>query len=534
MKKLIGIVALLLSSMTLVAATGADEGNLEWTLEAGVLQVSGTRAMPDFEEGETPWYPDRNVIREVIVGEGTTTIGKYAFSGLPYLQTVQLPTTLTAIYVYAFAYTALQNITLPATLVALEPTAFAGCKKLQEINIGTNPYYATEEGVLFNKLEKQLLVYPVNRTGTAYEVPAFVTKLADGAFRDASLRTLSLPDELEVIGKSAFAGCQALESLRIPAAVTSLGSSFVEGCTSLKEITLEHTTPPDITSQFMGFDLAGCKLIVPEGTREAYRVAPIWKNSGKIIEAGEPDVTLDCTAAGLGVNNALNLQATLLTEGVAADGEWVVKWASSDEAIARVDQNGKITGVKEGTATITVSLEGYEYAVAKCVVTITFIHITDIVLNETEYELPVGGRFRLTATGYPGNASDKEFIFTSGNPTVATVDRLGWVRAVGAGLAVIHVTTANSSEAATCYVTVNDDGTTTNNVVIKENLPVVRTEPSAALLFLPAETQVRIYGLSGHVVYARRLGPGEHRIRLRKGAYILTAGGTPFKLMIRQ
>ena len=75
-------------------------------------------------------------------------------------------------------------------------------------------------------------------------------------------------------------------------------------------------------------------------------------------------ILLDNTGMNLQVGNSQKITAT--TTPAALD----VKWSSSDETIATVDQTGKVTGIKEGTCTVTATIEGTDIK-SNCVVTVT-------------------------------------------------------------------------------------------------------------------------------------------------------------------
>ena len=129
-----------------------------------------------------------------------------------------------------------------------------------------------------------------------------------------------------------------------------------------------------------------------------------------------------------------------------------VTWTSSNTAVAKVD-GGKVTAVKEGTATITASCGGKS---ATCTVTVKMkvIPVSSVALNKSAPFLLVGESSTLTAEVYPANATDKTVTWSSSNPSVATVNG-GKVTAVKAGTATI---TAKSGEkSATCAVTVSKD-----------------------------------------------------------------------------
>ncbi len=129
-----------------------------------------------------------------------------------------------------------------------------------------------------------------------------------------------------------------------------------------------------------------------------------------------------------------------------------ITWHSSNEKVATVDENGKVTAIKAGTASITV--ESSNGKIATCTVTVKakVVEATGVTLSATASELKVGETLALTATVAPENTTDKSVTWTSDNTAVATVDAAGKVTAVGLGVANITATCGKVS--ATCKVTV--------------------------------------------------------------------------------
>ena len=124
-----------------------------------------------------------------------------------------------------------------------------------------------------------------------------------------------------------------------------------------------------------------------------------------------------------------------------------VRWTSSDSSVASVDQNGTITAVGGGKATITASSGGFS---ATCSVDVD-IPVKSISLDVNVLYLEKGRFAILTATVLPDDAMDKRVQWSSDNPAVATVDQNGRVEAVGVGKAKITATAGGYS--AYCSVT---------------------------------------------------------------------------------
>lgn len=81
-------------------------------------------------------------------------------------------------------------------------------------------------------------------------------------------------------------------------------------------------------------------------------------------------------------------------------------------------------------------------------------HVKSVTLNKTELDLMAGESSTLVETVFPENANDKSVFWSSSNESVATVSSNGVVTGVGAGYAVISVTTNDREKTATCSVTV--------------------------------------------------------------------------------
>jgi len=136
-----------------------------------------------------------------------------------------------------------------------------------------------------------------------------------------------------------------------------------------------------------------------------------------------------------------------------------VKWTSSNETVATVTNNGKVTAKAPGTATITVTTEDGGKT-ASCVVTVAapIVQVTGVTLNRTTLTLDEGKSFTLIATILPNNATNKTVTWTSSNKKVATIDSQGIVKGESSGTATITVTTQDSNKTATCVVTVQPCG----------------------------------------------------------------------------
>lgn len=130
-----------------------------------------------------------------------------------------------------------------------------------------------------------------------------------------------------------------------------------------------------------------------------------------------------------------------------------VTWASDKPAVAKVDQNGKVTAVDGGTANITATtVDGKK--VATCVVTVT-VPVTGVTLDTNAITLEIDGTQKLVATVAPANATNKKVTWKSDKQEIATVDQEGTVTGVAGGTANVTAETEDGKKVATCAATVN-------------------------------------------------------------------------------
>lgn len=234
------VLAMVLSlvPMTAQAATGSgncgvNTTNVKWKLTSdGTLTISGTGAMADYTTSSTaPWYNYTSSITSIVVQEGVTYIGNYAFYKCYYATSISLPQSLTAIGEYAFyRCQKVTSITVPDSVTSFGQYAFSGCYALTTINIPDGvtviPDGCFSEAVL-----------------TEIKIPDGVTSIGAQAFKYSEFTEVEIPSSVTTIGSGAFYWCSKLTDIVIPDSVTSLGTKVLYGCKKLTSVTL----PANIT-----------------------------------------------------------------------------------------------------------------------------------------------------------------------------------------------------------------------------------------------------------------------------------------------
>jgi|GEM_PF-2706948 len=165
-------------------------------------------------------------------------------------------------------------------------------------------------------------------------------------------------------------------------------------------------------------------------------------------------IRLTKTAVELDEGETLELFYKLEPSDATTQG---VVWASDNTDVATVDEDGIVTAVRAGTATITVSVKGQPEIKATCTITVksSTIAVTKLTLSQTTAEVSVGKTLTLSCTIEPTDATNKELVWSSFDETIATVDAQGVVTGVKAGTVTITVASkSDPSVKATCTVTV--------------------------------------------------------------------------------
>jgi hypothetical protein len=239
-----------------LTAITVDTNNLWYGSAAGVLF--------DKSQDTLIQYPAGNTATSYIMPNTVTNIGMEAFFSCPKLTGVTIGTNVAIVGGAAFEYCpALASITFPDGVTVIGGDAFAECAGLTNITIGTgvtnilyqaflgcpgviaisvaagNPAFSSVGGVLFNKNQSALFLYPAGSSGISYAIPDSVTNIVGDAFMDAyNLASILLGTNVQSIGDSAFQECYRLTSITIPNSVTSLGFSTFYYCFSLTNVVI--------------------------------------------------------------------------------------------------------------------------------------------------------------------------------------------------------------------------------------------------------------------------------------------------------
>jgi len=247
MKKIIVIISAILAIAALVFAavliSGAEDitiiasgkcgANVNWTFDsANVLKITGSGTMSSYsilDSSYAPWYPYCRKIQTVVISNGITSIGDYAFYSCNSLTNVDVPNSVTSIGEYAFNSSGVKNVSLSTRLTSIGESAFNSCHRLTSIDI--------PNGV--TSIRKYTFWGCSNLT--SINISDNVTSIGDCAFFSCKkLTNIDIPDSVTSIGDLAFSHCSSLTSINIPAAVTSISERTFSNCNSLISINVNE------------------------------------------------------------------------------------------------------------------------------------------------------------------------------------------------------------------------------------------------------------------------------------------------------
>ncbi len=156
------------------------------------------------------------------------------------------------------------------------------------------------------------------------------------------------------------------------------------------------------------------------------------------VSAADPSVTLPYSTITISKGKTVSLKAK-----VSGVSKYTLVWTSSDKSIVSVTDEGKITGVKKGSADVTVAIKNTD-ASAKVKVTVG-TPVTGVTVSEKSISVKAGSTYEISAKVSPSNASNKSLTYSSSDKKVATVSKDGVVTGVKSGSATITVKAADGS-----------------------------------------------------------------------------------------
>ena len=215
-----------LAVLSVIAGGETPDGFIWELISDGTLYINGSGVMADYEPNiPAPWANSKNarLVRHLVLGEGITSTGDYAFRRCENLEDVVFPEGITAIGRGSFSTCEkLNDVVLPQTVDSINVGAFNNCYSLDNIVLSDaveNLYDGT-----FHACPLKSIVLPAN------------LKQLSGFSGCTMLESIILPEGLAKVGDSAFAGCTALSEVVIYGGVSEISGSAFQGCHALSSV----------------------------------------------------------------------------------------------------------------------------------------------------------------------------------------------------------------------------------------------------------------------------------------------------------
>ena len=331
-------VVMMLGILTIAPLTvsAATYGDFEYTLEddytCTITGYNGSAA---------------NVtIPSEIDGYKVLKIGGYCFYNCKSLTSVTIPNSVKKIAPNAFRdCISLKTVSIGNNLEDYDAYewygsycfVFKNCEALESITVSSsNNNYSSVNGVMYDKMKTEILLYPEGKKDTTYTVPSTIKTLYKN-----------------IINNNPY-----LKTITIPASVTDI-RDYAVGYT---EVALNYY-------KVSGFTIKGYKGTAAEEYAK--------ENGFKFIalDVSEPtSVSLNKTSLTLDVGKSYTLTKTVSPSNAVTS----YTWSSSNTSVATVDKNGKVTAKASGTATITVKTSNGKAANCKVTVNLPAPQITGL------------------------------------------------------------------------------------------------------------------------------------------------------------
>ena len=403
---------------------------------------------------------------DVVIPDGVTAIGSYAFAGCDTITSVIIPKSVKKIKGFAFhGCKRLTSVLIPGNVISIGERAFGECHNLTNVSIS--------KGVM--EIGKEAFVQCDKIANIT--IPSSIARIDGGAFfycqrltnvtiqsKEITIKSYSTyynEDEDETYYYDTFGHCSEALTFHIISGSNAIKWAkknnyrydVIKDEDSLSEVTLnlksEQTHQLRVNSHDNSdvFWSSSDKTVATvnngkvTGKKVGGCIISAKLSSGKILRCNvtvyDP-AELNATTLNLNLGETYNLKVTGLLKRN-------VTWTSSNTTVATV-KNGKITPKKAGKCTITATLSRGKYLAKKtltCKLTVT----DPARISKTSLTLLVGKTSTLKVSGIEG----RKVRWSSSNEKVATVDR-GKVKAIAAGKCNIIVKVGNKKLA--CAVTV--------------------------------------------------------------------------------
>ena len=434
-------------------------------------------------------FSDCSSLTSITLPDGVISIESSAFGGCSSLTSITIPDGVTSIGSWTFYNcSSLASVTLPDSVTSIGSSAFDGCSSLTSITL---PDSVTNMGDSAFEDCSSL---------TSVTLPDSVTSIERYTFDGcSSLTSITIPDSVTNMGADAFKDCSRLEKVLCLGNTSKLGSGTFDECSSDLKIYAKNgltgyetngwenysdkivrydETLADLTftsrkqtgkvelsndafkkiasiksyeiedKSIVSVDSSGKVTPLKNGKTNVKAVVQYFDGTEVnlteeiVVDFKAESISLDKTNITLNNNKPVKLNEKVLPEYT---NNKKVTWSSSNEKIARVDDNGNVTAVGNGTCKITATTTDGTNKTASCDVKVD-IKAKSISFSLTSYTITnLGQTPSFTPKILPENTANKNVTWKSSDTSIATVSSSGVIKAVSNGTCKIIATTKDGT-----------------------------------------------------------------------------------------
>ena len=214
-------------------SSGSCGENVTYTFDedSDLLTISGTGDMQNYSISDSSPFKDfRYYIKTIVINNGVTSIGDYAFYYCYNLTSITIPDSVTSIGDSSFRECEkLTSIIIPDSVTDIGTSAFILCRRLKSVIIPNSVISIGDSAFVFCS------------SLTSINIPDGVTSIGDKTFGYCeNLTNINIPDSVTRIGEYAFNSCSKIANVTIPYGVTSIGYSAFAHCEEMESIIVDE------------------------------------------------------------------------------------------------------------------------------------------------------------------------------------------------------------------------------------------------------------------------------------------------------
>lgn len=256
-------------------------GGIKWDIKNDTLFIYGTGKMPDFSLNE-PYAPWRSSdFSVVVIKEGVTSIGDYAFAGKR-LKSIVIPNSMERISIAPFDdadYNCPIKFANCKTNLFIHPNRHCFFKRITPDDVSMFDNYNNDQsmpeivnisdlsswcshdflydhfwGFIKNPIaHNAMLLLNGEKLGDHLVIPEGVTKIGDYAFCGCKdITSVKIPNSVTTIGNNAFSDCENITTIEMPNSVTTIGNEAFSGCENITTIEIPNSVTTIGINAFLG------------------------------------------------------------------------------------------------------------------------------------------------------------------------------------------------------------------------------------------------------------------------------------------